>query len=43
VHGEAESVTAFAAKLQARGVRSTVSRPGLRLQLADLAVLAHDQ
>jgi metallo-beta-lactamase family protein len=42
VHGEVASSEALALKLRERGATATVTRPGLKLDLASLPVLAHD-
>ncbi|HET7812692.1 MAG TPA: MBL fold metallo-hydrolase [Steroidobacteraceae bacterium] len=42
VHGEVEAAEALAVKLRERGTTATVSRPGMRLDLAALPALAHD-
>jgi hypothetical protein len=43
VHGEVASSEALAVKLRELGALATVTRPGLKLDLASLPVLAHDQ
>jgi metallo-beta-lactamase family protein len=42
VHGEVASSEALAAKLRERGATATVSRPGLKIELADLSAIARD-
>lgn len=42
VHGEVAAATAFAGKLQERGVQATRTHPGLRVNLAELSALAGD-
>jgi len=42
VHGEAPSGEALATELRARGATATVTRPGLKIDLASLPVLARD-
>ena len=42
VHGEVTSAEALAAKLRERGASATVSRPGLKIELADLSSMARD-
>lgn len=43
VHGEASAAEGLAVKLRERGVSATVTRPGLKIDLAALPVLARDQ
>jgi len=43
VHGEVPAAEALAARLRERGASATVTRPGLKLDLASLPVLAHDR
>ncbi|MEO8062676.1 MAG: MBL fold metallo-hydrolase [Pseudomonadota bacterium] len=42
VHGEVASSEALAIELRERGTNATVARPGLKVDLASLPVLAHD-
>jgi metallo-beta-lactamase family protein len=42
VHGEVSAAEAFAVKLRERGASATVTRPGLKIDLAALPALAHD-
>jgi metallo-beta-lactamase family protein len=42
VHGEVPAAEALAAKLRERGAAVTVTRPGLKVELSDLPVLARD-
>jgi metallo-beta-lactamase family protein len=42
VHGEVASSEALAIKLRERGATATVTRPGLKLDLTTLPVLAQD-
>jgi hypothetical protein len=42
VHGELPSGEALAAELRKRGAVATVTRPGLKIDPAGLAVLARD-
>jgi metallo-beta-lactamase family protein len=42
VHGEVASSEALAVKLRERGAAATVTRPGMKLDLASLTVLARD-
>ena len=42
VHGEVPSGEALATELRARGATATVTRPGLKIDLASLPVLARD-
>ena len=42
VHGEVPAGDALARELRARGTTATVARPGLKIDLASVAVLAHD-
>jgi metallo-beta-lactamase family protein len=42
VHGEVPSAEALAVKLREHGANATVSRPGLKIELADLSAIAHD-
>jgi metallo-beta-lactamase family protein len=42
VHGEVPSGEALATELRKRGATATVTRPGLKIDLAGLAVLARD-
>jgi metallo-beta-lactamase family protein len=42
VHGEPSAAEAFAVKLRERGTSATVTRPGLKIDLAGLPVLARD-
>jgi metallo-beta-lactamase family protein len=42
VHGEVPSAEALAGKLRERGASATVSRPGLKIELADLSSMARD-
>jgi metallo-beta-lactamase family protein len=42
VHGEVPSAEALAEKLRERGASATVSRPGLKIELADLRAMARD-
>ena len=42
VHGEVPSSEALAEKLREHGAAATVARPGLKIDLADLRVMAHD-
>jgi hypothetical protein len=42
VHGEVSSGEALATELRARGATATVTRPGLKIDLAGLPVLARD-
>ncbi len=42
VHGEVRSAEALAVKLRERGASATVTRPGLKVELSDLNVLARD-
>jgi metallo-beta-lactamase family protein len=42
VHGEVDSGEALAAELRKRGATATVARPGLKIELASLPVLARD-
>jgi metallo-beta-lactamase family protein len=43
VHGEVAAAEALAGKLRERGASATVTRPGLQIDLASVAVLAHDR
>src|SRR5690606_4855374 len=43
VHGEVTAAHALAVKLRERGAQATVTRPGLRLDLATLNSLARDE
>jgi metallo-beta-lactamase family protein len=43
VHGEVPAAEALAGKLRERGASATVTRPGLQIDLASVAVLAHDR
>ena len=42
VHGEVPAAEALAVKLRERGASATVTRPGLKIDLADLSALARD-
>jgi metallo-beta-lactamase family protein len=42
VHGEVPSGDALAVELRKRGTTATVARPGLKIDLASITVLAHD-
>lgn len=42
VHGEVPSAEALAVKLREHGATATVSRPGLKIELADLRAIARD-
>jgi metallo-beta-lactamase family protein len=42
VHGEVPSSEGLAAKLREHGASATVARPGLKIELADLRVMARD-
>ena len=42
VHGEVPSAEALAEKLRERGATATVTRPGLKIDLADLRAMARD-
>jgi metallo-beta-lactamase family protein len=42
VHGEVRAAEALAEKLRERGATATVTRPGLKVELSDLNVLARD-
>jgi metallo-beta-lactamase family protein len=42
VHGEVHSGEALASELRKRGASATVTRPGLKIDLAGLPVLARD-
>ncbi|HTU67162.1 MAG TPA: MBL fold metallo-hydrolase [Steroidobacteraceae bacterium] len=42
VHGEVDPGEALAKALRTRGAQATVTRPGLKIDLASLPVLAHD-
>jgi metallo-beta-lactamase family protein len=42
VHGEVSAAEALAVKLRERGASATVTRPGLKIDLAALPALAHD-
>ena len=42
VHGEVPSAEALAVKLRERGASATVTRPGMKIELADLSSIARD-
>jgi metallo-beta-lactamase family protein len=42
VHGEVDAATAFQERVRREQVEATVTRPGLKLELADLRALAND-